>query len=125
MIFSLYFKSVIDKRLKYIILYEYVYVKNRDILYLIIFNIFFIIMSYNLLVYIVKRKIIYDNEVEVDRFVFNNINKNEFKIYVEFIMDFVLNVLFFNKNILSYLFNGKKLLFKRRLINIKEVNLKK
>ncbi|EGQ3301665.1 TPA: BlaR1 family beta-lactam sensor/signal transducer, partial [Staphylococcus aureus] len=41
------------------------------------------------------------------------------------IMDSVLNVPFFNKNILSHSFNGKKSLLKRRLINIKEANLKK
>lgn len=76
---SSYFKSVIDKRLKYIILHEYAHAKNRDTLHLIIFNIFSIIMSYNPLVHIVKRKIIHDNEVEADRFVLNNINKNEFK----------------------------------------------
>ncbi len=44
--------------------------KNRDTLHLIIFNIFSIIMSYNPLVHIVKRKIIHaSNEVEADRFV--------------------------------------------------------
>ncbi|WMZ47816.1 M56 family metallopeptidase [Staphylococcus pseudintermedius] len=122
---SSYFKSVIDKRLKYIILHEYAHAKNRDTLHLIIFNIFSIIMSYNPLVHIVKRKIIHDNEVEADRFVLNNINKNEFKTYAESIMDSVLNVPFFNKNILSHSFNGKKSLLKRRLINIKEANLKK
>ncbi|HDH6993587.1 TPA: class D beta-lactamase [Staphylococcus aureus] len=63
---SSYFKSVIDKRLKYIILHEYAHAKNRDTLHLIIFNIFSIIMSYNPLVHIVKRKIIHDNEVEAD-----------------------------------------------------------
>ncbi|HEA6132328.1 TPA: class D beta-lactamase [Staphylococcus aureus] len=100
---SSYFKSVIDKRLKYIILHEYAHAKNRDTLHLIIFNIFSIIMSYNPLVHIVKRKIIHDNEVEADRFVLNNINKN----------------------ILSHSFNGKKSLLKNRLINIKEADLKK
>lgn len=104
---SSYFKSVIDKRLKYIILHEYAHAKNRDTLHLIIFNIFSIIMSYNPLVHIVKRKIIHDNEVEADRFVLNNINKNEFKTYAESIMDSVLNVPFFNKNILSHSFNDK------------------
>ena len=44
-------------------------------------------MSYNPLIHIVKRKIIHDNEVEADRFVLNNINKNEFKTYAESIMD--------------------------------------
>ncbi|EGQ4158473.1 beta-lactam sensor/signal transducer BlaR1 [Staphylococcus pseudintermedius] len=122
---SSYFKSVIDKRLKYIILHEYAHAKNRDTLHLIIFNIFSIIMSYNPLVHIVKRKIIHDNEVEADRFVLNNINKNEFKSYAEAIMDSVLKTSFFNKNILSHSFNGKKSLLKRRLINIKEGNLKK
>ncbi len=122
---SSYFKSVIDKRLKYIILHEYAHAKNRDTLHLIIFNIFSIVMSYNPLIHIVKRKIIHDNEVEADRFVLNNINKNEFKIYAESIMDSVLNIPFFNKNILSHSFNGKKSLLKRRLINIKEANLKK
>ena len=39
-------------------------------------------------------------------------------------MDSVLNIPFFNKNILSHSFNGKKSLLKRRLINIKEANLK-
>ena len=38
---SSYFKSVIDKRLKYIILHEYAHAKNRDTLHLIIFNIFY------------------------------------------------------------------------------------
>ncbi|PVV78681.1 penicillin binding protein transpeptidase domain-containing protein [Staphylococcus aureus] len=122
---SSYFKSVIDKRLKYIILHEYAHAKNRDTLHLIIFNIFSIVMSYNPLIHIVKRKIIHDNEVEADRFVLNNINKNEFKTYAESIMDSVLNIPFFNKNILSHSFNGKKSLLKRRLINIKEANLKK
>ncbi len=42
---SSYFKSVIDKRLKYIILHEYAHAKNRDTLHLIIFNIFSIIME--------------------------------------------------------------------------------
>lgn len=77
---SSYFKSVIDKRLKYIILHEYAHAKNRDTLHLIIFNIFSIIMSYNPLVHIVKRKIIHDNEVEADRFVLNNINKMNLKL---------------------------------------------
>ncbi|WP_337127715.1 M56 family metallopeptidase, partial [Staphylococcus aureus] len=95
---SSYFKSVIDKRLKYIILHEYAHAKNRDTLHLIIFNIFSIVMSYNPLIHIVKRKIIHDNEVEADRFVLNNINKNEFKTYAESIMDSVLNIPFFNKN---------------------------
>lgn len=122
---SLYFKSINDKKLKYIILHEYAHAKNRDTLHLIIFNIFSIAMSYNPLIQIVKRKMIHDNEVEADRFVLNNINKNEFKSYAEAIMDSVLKTPFFNKNILSHSFNGKKSLFKRRLINIKEANLKK
>ncbi|EOA8861696.1 beta-lactam sensor/signal transducer BlaR1 [Staphylococcus aureus] len=122
---SLYFKSINDKKLKYIILHEYAHAKNRDTLNLIIFNIFSIAMSYNPLIQIVKRKIIHDNEVEADRFVLNNINKNEFKSYAEAIMDSVLKTPFFNKNILSHSFNGKKSLLKRRLINIKEANLKK
>ncbi|HDD0336323.1 TPA: beta-lactam sensor/signal transducer BlaR1, partial [Staphylococcus aureus] len=122
---SLYFKSINDKKLKYIILHEYAHAKNRDTLHLIIFNIFSIAMSYNPLIQIVKRKMIHDNEVEADRFVLNNINKNEFKSYAEAIMDSVLKPPFFNKNILSHSFNGKKSLLKRRLINIKEANLKK
>ncbi|WP_113590461.1 beta-lactam sensor/signal transducer BlaR1, partial [Staphylococcus aureus] len=122
---SLYFKSINDKKLKYIILYEYAHAKNRDTLHLIIFHIFSIAMSYNPLIQIVKRKMIHDNEVEADRFVLNNINKNEFKSYAEAIMDSVLKTSFFNKNILSHSFNGKKSLLKRRLINIKEGNLKK
>lgn len=122
---SLYFKSINDKKLKYIILHEYAHAKNRDTLHLIIFHIFSIAMSYNPLIQIVKRKMIHDNEVEADRFVLNNINKNEFKSYAEAIMDSVLKTPFFNKNILSHSFNGKKTLLKRRLINIKEANLKK
>lgn len=122
---SLYFKSINDKKLKYIILHEYAHAKNRDTLHLIIFHIFSIAMSYNPLIQIVKRKMIHDNEVEADRFVLNNINKNEFKSYAEAIMDSVLKTPFFNKNILSSSFNGKKSLLKRRLINIKEANLKK
>ncbi|HDB6973958.1 TPA: beta-lactam sensor/signal transducer BlaR1 [Staphylococcus aureus] len=122
---SLYFKSINDKKLKYIILHEYAHAKNRDTLHLIIFHIFSIAMSYNPLIQIVKRKMIHDNEVEADRFVLNNINKYEFKSYVEAIMDSVLKTSFFNKNILSHSFNGKKSLLKRRLINIKEANLKK
>ncbi|HDF4935936.1 TPA: beta-lactam sensor/signal transducer BlaR1 [Staphylococcus aureus] len=122
---SLYFKSINDKKLKYIILHEYAHAKNRDTLHLIIFHIFSIAMSYNPLIQIVKRKIIHDNEVEADRFVLNNINKYEFKSYAEAIMDSVLKTSFFNKNILSHSFNGKKSLLKRRLINIKEANLKK
>ncbi|HCV0140505.1 TPA: beta-lactam sensor/signal transducer BlaR1 [Staphylococcus aureus] len=122
---SLYFKSINDKKLKYIILHEYAHAKNRDTLHLIIFNIFSIAMSYNPLIQIVKRKMIHDNEVEADRFVLNNINKNEFKSYAEAIMDSVLKTPFFNKNILSHSFNGKKSLLKRRVINIKEANLKK
>ncbi|HDP3007502.1 TPA: beta-lactam sensor/signal transducer BlaR1 [Staphylococcus aureus] len=122
---SLYFKSINDKKLKYIILHEYAHAKNRDTLHLIIFNIFSIAMSYNPLIQIVKRKMIHDNEVEADRFVLNNINKNEFKSYAEAIMDSVLKTPFFNKNILSHSFNCKKSLLKRRLINIKEANLKK
>lgn len=122
---SLYFKSINDKKLKYIILHEYAHAKNRDTLHLIIFNIFSIAMSYNPLIQIVKRKMIHDNEVEADRFVLNNINKNEFKSYAEAIMDSVLKTPFFNKNILSHSFNGKQSLLKRRLINIKEANLKK
>ncbi|HCZ7130446.1 TPA: beta-lactam sensor/signal transducer BlaR1 [Staphylococcus aureus] len=122
---SLYFKSINDKKLKYIILHEYAHAKNRDTLHLIIFNIFSIAMSYNPLIQIVKRKMIHDNEVEADRFVLNNINKNEFKSYAEAIMDSVLKTPFFNKNILSHSFNGKKSLLKRKLINIKEANLKK
>ncbi|HDA0860845.1 TPA: beta-lactam sensor/signal transducer BlaR1 [Staphylococcus aureus] len=122
---SLYFKSINDKKLKYIILHEYAHAKNRDTLHLIIFHIFSIAMSYNPLIQIVKRKMIHDNEVEADRFVLNNINKNEFKSYAEAIMDSVLKTPFFNKNILSHSFNGKKSLLKRRLINIKEANLKK
>ncbi|MDK3913847.1 beta-lactam sensor/signal transducer BlaR1 [Staphylococcus pseudintermedius] len=122
---SLYFKSINDKKLKYIILHEYAHAKNRDTLHLIIFHIFSIAMSYNPLIQIVKRKMIHDNEVEADRFVLNNINKNEFKFYAEAIMDSVLKTSFFNKNILSHSFNGKKSLLKRRLINIKEGNLKK
>ncbi|HCZ7498002.1 TPA: beta-lactam sensor/signal transducer BlaR1 [Staphylococcus aureus] len=122
---SLYFESINDKKLKYIILHEYAHAKNRDTLHLIIFNIFSIAMSYNPLIQIVKRKMIHDNEVEADRFVLNNINKNEFKSYAEAIMDSVLKTPFFNKNILSHSFNGKKSLLKRRLINIKEANLKK
>ena len=122
---SLYFKSINDKKLKYIILHEYAHAKNRDTLHLIIFHIFSIAMSYNPLIQIVKRKMIHDNEVEADRFVLNNINKYEFKSYAEAIMDSVLKTSFFNKNILSHSFNGKKSLLKRRLINIKEGNLKK
>ncbi|HDC3694014.1 TPA: beta-lactam sensor/signal transducer BlaR1 [Staphylococcus aureus] len=122
---SLYFKSINDKKLKYIILHEYAHAKNRDTLHLIIFHIFSIAMSYNPLIQIVKRKMIHDNEVEADRFVLNNINKNEFKSYAEAIMDSVLKTSFFNKNILSHSFNGKKSLLKRRLINIKAGNLKK
>ncbi|HBI1004437.1 TPA: beta-lactam sensor/signal transducer BlaR1 [Staphylococcus aureus] len=122
---SLYFKSINYKKLKYIILHEYAHAKNRDTLHLIIFHIFSIAMSYNPLIQIVKRKMIHDNEVEADRFVLNNINKNEFKSYAEAIMDSVLKTSFFNKNILSHSFNGKKSLLKRRLINIKEGNLKK
>ncbi|HDA7585429.1 TPA: beta-lactam sensor/signal transducer BlaR1 [Staphylococcus aureus] len=122
---SLYFKSINDKKLKYIILHEYARAKNRDTLHLIIFHIFSIAMSYNPLIQIVKRKMIHDNEVEADRFVLNNINKYEFKSYAEAIMDSVLKTSFFNKNILSHSFNGKKSLLKRRLINIKEANLKK
>ncbi|HEA0116281.1 TPA: beta-lactam sensor/signal transducer BlaR1 [Staphylococcus aureus] len=122
---SLYFKSINDKKLKYIILHEYAHAKNRDTLHLIIFHIFSIAMSYNPLIQIEKRKMIHDNEVEADRFVLNNINKNEFKSYAEAIMDSVLKTSFFNKNILSHSFNGKKSLLKRRLINIKEGNLKK
>ncbi|HDE5118850.1 TPA: beta-lactam sensor/signal transducer BlaR1 [Staphylococcus aureus] len=122
---SLYFKSINDKKLKYIILHEYAHAKNRDTLHLIIFHIFSIAMSYNPLIQIVKRKMIHDNEVEADRFVLNNINKNEFNSYAEAIMDSVLKTSFFNKNILSHSFNGKKSLLKRRLINIKEGNLKK
>ncbi len=122
---SLYFKSINDKKLKYIILHEYAHAKNRDTLHLIIFHIFSIAMSYNPLIQIVKRKMIHDNEVEADRFVLNNINKNEFKSYAEAIMDSVLKTSFFNKNILSHSFNGKKSLLKRRLINMKEGNLKK
>ncbi|HCZ0567486.1 TPA: beta-lactam sensor/signal transducer BlaR1 [Staphylococcus aureus] len=122
---SLYFKSINDKKLKCIILHEYAHAKNRDTLHLIIFHIFSIAMSYNPLIQIVKRKMIHDNEVEADRFVLNNINKYEFKSYAEAIMDSVLKTSFFNKNILSHSFNGKKSLLKRRLINIKEANLKK
>ncbi|HHW9866807.1 TPA: beta-lactam sensor/signal transducer BlaR1 [Staphylococcus aureus] len=122
---SLYFKSINDKKLKYIILHEYAHAKNRDTLHLTIFHIFSIAMSYNPLIQIVKRKMIHDNEVEADRFVLNNINKYEFKSYAEAIMDSVLKTSFFNKNILSHSFNGKKSLLKRRLINIKEANLKK
>ncbi|HCX1007967.1 TPA: beta-lactam sensor/signal transducer BlaR1 [Staphylococcus aureus] len=122
---SLYFKSINDKKLKYIILHEYAHAKNRDTLHLIIFHIFSIAMSYNPLIQIVKRKMIHDNEVEADRFVLNNINKYEFKSYAKAIMDSVLKTSFFNKNILSHSFNGKKSLLKRRLINIKEANLKK
>lgn len=122
---SLYFKSINDKKLKYIILHEYAHAKNRDTLHLIIFHFFSIAMSYNPLIQIVKRKMIHDNEVEADRFVLNNINKYEFKSYAEAIMDSVLKTSFFNKNILSHSFNGKKSLLKRRLINIKEANLKK
>ncbi|HEH2273496.1 TPA: beta-lactam sensor/signal transducer BlaR1 [Staphylococcus aureus] len=122
---SLYFKSINDKKLKYIILHEYAHAKNRDTLHLIIFHIFSIAMSYNPLIQIVKRKMIHDNEVEADRFVLNNINKYEFKSYAEAIMDSVLKTSFYNKNILSHSFNGKKSLLKRRLINIKEANLKK
>ncbi|HCZ0567481.1 TPA: beta-lactam sensor/signal transducer BlaR1 [Staphylococcus aureus] len=122
---SLYFKSINDKKLKYIISHEYAHAKNRDTLHLIIFHIFSIAMSYNPLIQIVKRKMIHDNEVEADRFVLNNINKYEFKSYAEAIMDSVLKTSFFNKNILSHSFNGKKSLLKRRLINIKEANLKK
>ncbi|HDA0757709.1 TPA: beta-lactam sensor/signal transducer BlaR1 [Staphylococcus aureus] len=122
---SLYFKSINDKKLKYIMLHEYAHAKNRDTLHLIIFHIFSIAMSYNPLIQIVKRKMIHDNEVEADRFVLNNINKYEFKSYAEAIMDSVLKTSFFNKNILSHSFNGKKSLLKRRLINIKEANLKK
>ncbi|HHY0728695.1 TPA: beta-lactam sensor/signal transducer BlaR1 [Staphylococcus aureus] len=125
LIHSLYFKSINDKKLKYIILHEYAHAKNRDTLHLIIFHIFSIAMSYNPLIQIVKRKMIHDNEVEADRFVLNNINKYEFKSYAEAIMDSVLKTSFFNKNILSHSFNGKKSLLKRRLINIKEANLKK
>ncbi|HII3053383.1 TPA: beta-lactam sensor/signal transducer BlaR1 [Staphylococcus aureus] len=125
LITSLYFKSINDKKLKYIILHEYAHAKNRDTLHLIIFHIFSIAMSYNPLIQIVKRKMIHDNEVEADRFVLNNINKYEFKSYAEAIMDSVLKTSFFNKNILSHSFNGKKSLLKRRLINIKEANLKK
>ena len=80
MIPSSYFKSVIDKRLKYIILHEYAHAKNRDTLHLIIFNIFSIIMSYNPLVHIVKRKIIHDNEVEADRFVLIILTKMNLKL---------------------------------------------
>ncbi len=40
-------------------------------------------------------------------------------------MDSVLKTSFFNKNILSHSFNGKKSLLKNRLINIKEADLKK
>ncbi len=40
-------------------------------------------------------------------------------------MDSVLKTSFFNKNILSHSFNGKKSLLKNRLINIKEDDLKK
>ncbi|HDD0046582.1 TPA: beta-lactam sensor/signal transducer BlaR1 [Staphylococcus aureus] len=122
---SLYFKSINDKKLKYIILHEYAHAKNRDTLHLIIFHIFSIAMSYNPLIQIVKRKMIHDNEVEADRFVLNNINKYEFKSYAEAIMDSVLKTSFFNKNILSHSFNGKKSLLKNRLINIKEADLKK
>ncbi|HDB4508863.1 TPA: beta-lactam sensor/signal transducer BlaR1, partial [Staphylococcus aureus] len=122
---SLYFKSINDKKLKYIILHEYAHAKNRDTLHLIIFHIFSIAMSYNPLIQIVKRKMIHDNEVEADRFVLNNINKYEFKSYAEAIMDSVLKTSFFNKNILSHSFNGKKSLLKSRLINIKEADLKK
>ncbi|HDE8077017.1 TPA: beta-lactam sensor/signal transducer BlaR1, partial [Staphylococcus aureus] len=122
---SLYFKSINDKKLKYIILHEYAHAKNRDTLHLIIFHIFSIAMSYNPLIQIVKRKMIHDNEVEADRFVLNNINKNEFKTYAESIMDSVLKTPFSNKNILSHSFNGKKSLLKSRLINIKEADLKK
>ena len=54
--------------------------KNRDTLHLIIFNIFSIIMSYNPLVHIVKRKIIHDNEVEADRFVLIILTKMNLKL---------------------------------------------
>ncbi len=79
LILSSYFKSVIDKRLKYIILHEYAHAKNRDTLHLIIFNIFSIIMSYNPLVHIVKRNRIHDNERKRIDLSLININKNEFK----------------------------------------------
>ncbi len=53
---SSYFKSVIDKRLKYIILHEYAHAKNRDTLHLIIFNIFSIIIRLDPSVSILKRR---------------------------------------------------------------------
>ena len=76
---SSYFKSVIDKRLKYIILHEYAHAKNRDTLHLIIFNIFYYYELQSISTYC-KRKIIHDNEVEADRFVLNNINKMNLKL---------------------------------------------
>ena len=63
-------------------------------------------MSYNPLIHIVKRKIIHDNEVEADRFVLNNINKNEFKTYGIY-YGLRIKYSIFNKNILSHSFNGK------------------
>ena len=102
MIPSSYFKSVIDKRLKYIILHEYAHAKNRDTLHLIIFNIFYYYELQSISTYC-KRKIIHDNEVEADRFVLNNINKNEFKTYAESIMDSVLNVPFLIKYIKPFI----------------------
>ena len=60
-------------------------------------------MSYNPLIQIVKRKMIHDNEVEADRFVLNNINKNEFKSYAEAIMDSVLKPHFSTKYIKPFI----------------------
>lgn len=40
---------------------------------------------------------IHDNEVEADRFVLNNINKNEFRAYAEAIMESVLKIPFLTK----------------------------
>ncbi len=55
---------------------------KTEILCIKLFNIFSIAMSYNPLIQIVKRKMIHDNEVEADRFVLNNINKNEFRLFM-------------------------------------------
>ena len=46
---------------------------------------------------------IHDNEVEADRFVLNNINKNEFKSYAEAIMDSVLKPHFQQKYIKPFI----------------------
>jgi bla regulator protein BlaR1 len=120
-----YFQGGDTQNLKYIFLHEYAHAKNKHTSHLIIFNILSIVMSYNPLVFVAKKIIVQDNEVEADLFVLKNIEKFEHRTYAETVFNSALKSQLLKKQMLVHTFSGTQKTLKKRLLSIRDFKPKK